>query len=89
MNRLEAIQLLRAGKEIHKTFDRNYYGVERDLVISIYNQKKCSFSMRRIDEHKFIGPIEVRLWSGNTPHWIHINCRQLLTFIKRNYERKL
>lgn len=90
MTRLEAIRVVRSGKYLETTFDPETSGVVQHLQVWVqYETGPCNgFSKRRVFEHDAYGPIHVRFWSVSWPDWIHINSKQLLSFIRRNYPRK-
>lgn len=87
MTRLEAIKAIRSGQPLKKVYHPWWDGVFNELEVAIQYQQYCNFQRSRLDEHTRIGPIHVRFWSGEHPHWIHIYPWQLLGWIKRTYPR--
>jgi hypothetical protein len=90
MTRLEAIKVVRSGQYLETYFYPDTSGVVQTVQVWIgYEPGACrGFSKRRLFEHTDYGPIHVRLWSVGYPDWVHINPKQLLSFIRRNYPRK-
>ena len=87
MNRLEVIKYIRSGQTLIKFFDKSSYGIDEDIEIWLRYHSICDFSRAKTQAHDKIGPIHCRLWAGGKPHWIHVSPRQVLSFIKRNYNR--
>jgi hypothetical protein len=88
MTRLEAIHCLRHD---HGTLIR-MFGKDDGLSgegfeVWIRIEEICNFTRRRQPDHIKYGPIHLRLSAGWPPHWLHITPKQLLGFIRRNYQR--
>jgi len=89
MTRLEAIQKIRRGERLIVVISAETNGIERDIEVWINYEESCSgFQARRRHEHQSIGPLHLRFWAVSMPDWLHINPKQLLGFIRRNYPRK-
>jgi hypothetical protein len=86
MTRLEAIKLIRTGQTLTTTFYANKDGMFNDLEVWIRYQEFCDFNHYKQEPHKKM-PLHLRFWSGSTVNWLHISPKQLLAFIKRNYNR--
>ncbi len=87
MNRLQAIQYLRAGGTLVKIFEPYNNGIDCEVEVWLRHEEICDFKRSRQSDHIRIGPIHCRLFDGEHRNWLHVTPMQVLQFIKRNYDR--